>query len=113
MSINNVGGILWSEISKIMEVNKNSVVRIMNNSTESEGCVELNLSYGRDGQTACGGVLSVYYLDTSLSTPTSLGVLYMVCNDKVALEGYYSDGIDYWSWNGFDFTYIGRCKKDR
>lgn len=112
MSISKISGILWENISKIANTSRANIAKVGGKDTPpSITCIEVNLAFGRDGSTACGGISTTYYLDESTATITSLGTLYNICGGELAGEGFYSDGSEYWEWDGTSFKLIGPCRR--
>jgi hypothetical protein len=112
MSISKINGVLWENISKILNserANTKNVISIK--ASVSVKCTEVMLAYGRDGSSACGGNPITYYLDESTATVSSIGTLYSICGTKLTQGGYYSDGRKYWEWNGTSLSLIGECRR--
>lgn len=113
MSISKISGILWENISKITNISRANIAKVGGKDTPpSITCIEVNLAFGRDGSTACGGISTTYYLDESTATKGSDGTLYTgSCGGNLADLGYYSDGSEYWEWDGTSFILIGPCRR--
>jgi len=112
MSISKISGVLWENISKITSTPRLNIAKVGNKDVpNSITCKEINLAYGRDGASACDGRPETYYLDESTKTDISMGTLYTTCGDRIAPVGFYSDGIEYWQWDGKDLTMGGFCKR--
>jgi hypothetical protein len=112
MSISKINGVLWENISKILNSERVNIKNIISIKTPvSIKCTEVMLAYGRDGSSACGGKPTTYYLDESTVTVLSRGTLYSICGTKLAPIGYYSDGVDIYEWDGVSFDTIGACRR--
>jgi hypothetical protein len=112
MSISKISGVLWDNISKLLGVDKSSIIKVGNISASvSVTCTEINLAFGRDGRTACSEIPTTYYLDESTANILSRGTLYTLCGEELAPEGFYSDGAQYWQWDGTSLSLIGECRR--
>ncbi len=112
MSVSKISGVSWDNITKISGVSKASVKKIgKTNAPVAVTCTEIRLAFGKDGGSACGGSAGVYYLDESTATPLSRGTLYAICGQELALNGFYSDGSQYWEWDGTSLSLIGNCRR--
>jgi len=112
MSISKISGVSWDNITKISGVSKASVKKIgKTNAPVAVTCTEINLAFGRDGRTACSEIPTTYYLDESTANILSRGTLYTLCGEELAPEGFYSDGTQYWEWDGTSLSLNGNCRR--
>lgn len=112
MSISKISGVLWENVSKLASTSRANIAKVGNKDVPSSiTCKEINLAYGKDGASACGGRPETYYLDESTKTVMSMGTLYTTCGDRIAPIGFYSDGKEYWEWDGRDLTLGGNCRR--
>ena len=116
MSISKISGVLWDNITKISGISRSLVKKIGRKNTPVDvTCTEIQLSFGINGKSACGGSAESYYLDESTSTDLSRGTLYTVCGQELAPEGFYAEPLSqnnrpqYWQWDGTSLSLIGIC----
>ncbi len=107
MSISKISGVLISNIDSISGVLKSNISKIGSIELPQEiTCTELSLSYdNRDSSASCRGDIGIYYYDESS------GILYNECGGERAPNGFYSNGIEIFSWNGEIYALEGSCRR--
>jgi hypothetical protein len=111
-----VSGVLVSLISKIDVVDATSIKSISGILTSNipdwpgsgGGCETLSLGYtsGPPPPQACTKPRFDYQFDSDLKILYEIGEL---CGGSMAVDGFYSDGINIYLWNGGLWETIGSC----
>jgi len=110
-----VSGVLVNLISKIGVITASSIKYIGGIDTRElpgwpsgGGCVTLSLGYssGPPPPSACTKPRFDYQFDSDLKILYEIGEL---CGGSMAVDGFYSDGINIYLWNGGLWETIGSC----
>ena len=114
MAITKISGVLWANLAKVGGIAKASITNIGGASTPPPppSCVTLSLGYSdarRNPPTfACSAPPQIYdYDDINELLYVSGG-----CGTSFAPQGFYSDGVKLWNWNGSsNFILVGSCPR--
>jgi hypothetical protein len=110
-----VSGVLVNLISKIGGITASSIKYIGGIDTREipgwpsgGGCETLSLGYtsGPPPPQACTNPRNEYQFDSDLKILYEIGEL---CGGSMAVDGFYSDGINIYLWNGGLWETIGSC----